>query len=317
VDTIILTRNYQMLIRACLIIFSAALLLLQGCVAIQSFPTVARAGDTITLALGSAEGMTKNNTTVTYTPDSDPGNPIAIPSNNIRAIIPIYPDKRSKAWVESAASGIDNATGHSAWLTVMVLDLPDSNYISTGPGKIKIQTSAKYPDFSDHINDVEIAIDILPGTGISHDFEYRFNAVTQGNLSNLEVKPHYVIKPDYVPGSIFSSPWPQYAAIEITVTGAFSASDVAINNSMNIIMDDMDDNIRSQMNMTWSKTGNKTIINLTSLKGQLNYYNARASMFFISNDYTYTSPPVVTARYFDINGDIVAGPEIKATYIEN
>ena len=44
-----------------------AFIYLQGCLAVQSFPTAARAGDTVTLAIGSLEGANKNNLSVLNT----------------------------------------------------------------------------------------------------------------------------------------------------------------------------------------------------------------------------------------------------------
>ena len=44
-------------------------ILLAGCVATQPFPYAVRAGDTITLAIGSYDGVNKNNLSITYYPD--------------------------------------------------------------------------------------------------------------------------------------------------------------------------------------------------------------------------------------------------------
>jgi len=67
-----------------------------GCTMVSPFPLVARSGDTITLAVGSADGMNKSNTTVEFT-GSD-GIPINIPE---RQILKIYPDKTSRPWLYS------------------------------------------------------------------------------------------------------------------------------------------------------------------------------------------------------------------------
>jgi hypothetical protein len=115
--TVMITRIYY-------ILFAFALLVLQGCVALQPFPTVARAGDTVTLAVGLAEGMVKATTSVFFTPDG--GSEVAIPNENVSAIIRLYPDKRTNAWAASSAIAIDTLTGHGRWLSVMVVDLPST-----------------------------------------------------------------------------------------------------------------------------------------------------------------------------------------------
>ena len=48
----------------------AVAMMLSGCVAYNSLPVAARAGDTITVAIGSADGATTSNTTATYFPDT-------------------------------------------------------------------------------------------------------------------------------------------------------------------------------------------------------------------------------------------------------
>lgn len=72
--------------------------LLQGCVALNSFPKLARSGGTITLAVGSPDYMTKSNTTVQYISNSDLDNPINLP---IRAILKLRPDNTSFLLVHS------------------------------------------------------------------------------------------------------------------------------------------------------------------------------------------------------------------------
>jgi len=79
----------------------AVVWLTYGCVALQPFPTAARAGDTITLAVGSADGMTDSNTTVEFfapgvDPDIGPGTLIPI-----RSVIKLLPDKASHLWLAS------------------------------------------------------------------------------------------------------------------------------------------------------------------------------------------------------------------------
>ena len=44
-------------------------LFISGCVAMQPFPNIARSGDTVLVAVGSPDGMTKLNTTALYVPD--------------------------------------------------------------------------------------------------------------------------------------------------------------------------------------------------------------------------------------------------------
>jgi len=196
----------------CVIVF-VSLLFLQGCVSLKTYPIVARSGDTITIAVGSAEGMTKANTSLSYTPDSTvtlsnpDGVPIPFLASSLRAIVPLYPDKRTLAWNASAATSIDGLTGHGSWLTVLVINLPDT--LQEGTGIINVQTAATYSSYSANVNTEDISLEIIPGVGEHSAFSYKGFAganLQPGLLSNVEVLPHYLIKPDFVPTPIFSTP---------------------------------------------------------------------------------------------------------------
>ena len=76
------------LAKCCIMLVAIAV---AGCAALQPLPHSARPGDTIALAVGSPEGLTRMNTVVTFTPDSDPVNPVDL-SSNIVAIFNASPD---------------------------------------------------------------------------------------------------------------------------------------------------------------------------------------------------------------------------------
>jgi len=86
---------------------------------------------------------------------------------------------------------------------------------------------------------------------------------------------------------------------------------------MRVMLDDMEQNILSHTHMDWVRNGDTTTINIVSSKGLLNYYQARVSLFFTGSNITYSSSPIITAKYFDVNGLEVAGPVVKAIYVTN
>jgi hypothetical protein len=305
-----------MISRIYLIILSFSLLVLQGCVAVQPFPTVARAGDTVTLAVGSAEGMVKSSTNVFFTPDG--GSEVAIPNENIRAIIRLYPDKRTNAWSASSAIAIDTLTGHGSWLSVMVVDLPST--LPVGTGTVRVSTPATYAAFSNDINDETIAIEILPGVGAPATFDYQsVGASVAGDLSNIELMPHYLIKPDFVIKNFWEPvPWPTFGAIELKIVGTVSGiPEDTVDSNMRVVLDEMEENFHSHLQMDWQRNGDTTTINLISPTGLLQYYEARASIFFTNLDAQYSAIPTVTARYFDTSGQVIPGPVLKVTYSVN
>ncbi len=146
------------------------LFILQGCVAIQSFPTVARGGDTITLAVGSPDGMNKTNTSAQFVSEVD-GSAIALA---IRSIIRLRPDQTSNlALFDSIVNAQDYYTGHSQWLSVIVLDLPEG--LTIGQGRIDINSTATYGALPVGINEIPVSIEIIEGTGIRNEFTYNNN----------------------------------------------------------------------------------------------------------------------------------------------
>jgi len=299
--------------RVYLVVIFLSAIFLNGCVAVQSFPLAARAGDTVTLAVGSADGLTKDNTTIEFISDWD-GNiyPVheadPVGEKNLRAVVPVYPDKRTQVWVNSDASSIDDNVGHGSWLTVLVVDLPRN--LPDGTGRLRINTLATYPG-SVHINDYPVSIEILPTRpDVPNSFDYidPFGFTTQSDLTMLEVMPHYLVESAEPVGAVY----PEYGAIEIVVNGAL---DPSVNeDNMYVVLDEMEQHLASRAEMSWKRTGDQTTIRIISTKGKLNYYEVRASLFFRGLQ-EYTVFPTVSARYFDVNGFPAIGPAVKISHI--
>ena len=147
----------------------AVALLFSGCVALQPGTTAARSGDTITLAVGAADGMNKANTTVDFYPGPDPDivTPIPIP---IRTIVKIYPDRTSKAWLGEDVLSIPRRSSHGGWLSVVIVDLPS---LPEGDGFIRVSTNGEvtYPRFAATPNATDLPFTILPGSGTPNPFD--------------------------------------------------------------------------------------------------------------------------------------------------
>ena len=285
-------------------------LLLQGCVAVQSFPTVARSGDTITLAVGSPEGMTVGNTTVLYISDSDPGNPVDL-TTNIRNIIKIYPDKRTPAWYGSSeviTDTIGSASAHGAWLSVIVLDLPAMPALPVGPGHFNISTTASYPSGAKDVNGVEVPMEVIAGTGSAATFDYwsfSFSSTpTPGNLDVLEPSRHVEVKPPFI------ASYHPYGAIEIKLHVPINTSSGSVSdNGIRVIFDDSPDNLTSRRQATWVRNGDDFTLNIMSQTGDLYHWEARASIVLQNVNYSFpSSPSLISIKYYDVNGVLDTGP---------
>lgn len=287
---------------------------ISGCTALNSFPQAARGGDTIALAVGSADGMTRANTTASFESDANPGVFHDITSG-IRGIFNLYADKASSTYsVGSNTGSIISTSGHEAWVTVMVVDLP---LLPIGPGKVHITTTAPYPTIGSHINNIPIDLEILAGTGAASDFAYEFGVGSSlgGDLTLLEPMTHAQIIPDYPQ----STSWPKYGAIEMKLHVPTTQGVKLPPAALRVVADDI--NPTSQSILIYNHDDNEDLtVMFLSPTGGLNYFEPRFSIVPLVNsslNIGFTQPPVITSvSYFDINGNPVSGPLVSEFSVE-
>ena len=267
---------------------------LQGCVATQSFPTVARGGDTITIAVGSPDGMTKSNTTAQFVSDVD----ASIIPLTIRSIIRLRPDNTSNlALFDGIVNAQDYYTGHSQWLTVMVIDLPEG--LTIGAGHIDINSSASYGALPLGINDIPVSLEIIAGTGSSNAFTYNnnFGGVGPGDLASLESLPQVVLRPPHLTRYLL------FAAAEIKVNVPLgSIPDHAIR----VVADDFyTKNYQDQVQMNWSRDRDEFTVNFISPAAMMEPKQLRFSIVLRPGNTFLTSPApsVVSTKLYDVNGE--------------
>lgn len=275
---------------------------LQACTSLQAFPGAARAGDTISFAVGSAEGMTKDptNTTAVYVPDAGGSYPLTI-----RSVFNLYPDKKSSLYQsDSATTFVIDTSNHEAWQTVMVVDLPVD--VPVGTGNLHITSTATLPTISSQINNVPIAMEIIAGVGEPNDFTYEFGfgASRQGNLSLLEPLPHALVIPP--------TDNETYGAIEMKIILPNSA---AVNRPLTeaevkVVVDDMTPSTLSNRNVVWRYDGDELLIMLMSPSGSLLAMESRFSIV-LAPRVSFTGAPVISElNFYDWNGVSVPGPLI-------
>ena len=141
-------RELAVPIRVCIVIFTAVFFLLQGRVVIQSFPSVAISGDTISLALGTVEGLNKNNIHLNFYPSST-GQPVDITSS-VRNVLKICPNNLSSTWLigGDGTPRITAFSGHGAWLNIAIVDLPTTLPSGSGCFQVTFDNSVILPNFA-------------------------------------------------------------------------------------------------------------------------------------------------------------------------
>ncbi len=289
-----------------------AAVLTSGCTTFNSFPQAARSGDTISLAVGSPLGMTRTNTTATFTSDSD-GVPIDLTAN-IRSIFNLYADKASAVYEPgSGADSLVGSSGHEPWLTTVAIDLPQG--LATGPGTIQFNTAAVYPAIGSHINNFPISIEILPGTGSASSFDYELGVggLATGDLSMLEAQPRAVFGPSF-PST--SCPCSDYGAIEVKIKMPSSLGTGLTLPFVRVVVEDMMVKTGSARGVsTGLVNGEDLTVIITSMTGLLKYYESRLSVVLHSSISFSGTPTITSIRYFDLNGNEVSGPVVDYTVV--
>jgi hypothetical protein len=296
------------------------LIVLSGCTGVNPFPLAARGGDTITLPVGSQDGMDKSNTTVSFTSDLD-ATPVDL-TGNIRAIFNLYADKTSYSYSSTTQFNDDNFRylHHEPWQTVIALDLP--NGLQLGPGKVRVQTTVPqatnalepgytgtYPD----LNTVDIGLEILPGTGSPTLFRYKtlFNGTLDSTLSDLEPGRQALVRP---PVADPTNQWAAtFGAIEFKVAVPMtdvSGTGIIDNTSVRLVTQDVSMFTDSNAHSSWYFDGSELTVMYISNTGQMYYYEPRFSV--MAEKAEFNSVPMITSvRYFDVNGNEITGPAIS------
>ena len=273
------------------------ILILHGCVATQSFPTVARSGDTITLAVGSPDGMTKSNTTAEFVSDVDSSTTPLI----IRSIIRIRPDQTSKAALfDGFIDALDNYTVHSQWLAVLVIDLPEG--LTVGEGRININSAASYGALPLGVNDIPVAIEIIEGAGVRNEFNYdnHFGNVGPGDLLALESLPQIVFKTPYMQ-------WSQllFAAAEVKVNIPLGSVQTT---NMRVVADDFyTKNAQDQVQMSWSRVDDEVTVYFVSPHATMEPIQLRFSVVLTPGaQFSSAFPPSIQkVKLFNASGELM------------
>ncbi len=282
---------------------SAITLFLGGCISAQSFPHRARAGDTVTISLGSGQFVTRNNTTVVYTPDNDPANPVDL-TGDVLAIFRLYPDKISQVSLDSAATGIPFIAYHEPWVSIATINLPLG--MPEGTGTLQATTTAAYPAGTGSVNAVTMALEILPGVGAPFPMQYNYGGLRTGDVTDLEPVPHIIV----YPGSI----WSTYGAASYVLTVPIRKADgtPVLDQSIEVIAEDLRmPSTQSQVQLSWYRAGDTLTINFVSPTG-MSGKELRCTIALHgsggANPNQFSAPPSVNSvAYYDIDGNPVAG----------
>lgn len=180
----------MMVNRSCATIMAvAALLILPACTGVNTFPTIARAGGTVSVMVGGTENARKETIDVTLTDSANQAWNLKS-MGLVRSVFNLRTDGVAYGMHYSPYldSYISWANGHEPVQTVLVTDLPAN--ASTGSAAMTINTHVS--DNSSGIGSpFTVNLEIIAGTGSSDQFMRRnFGSGQPVDFSRLEPAPH-------------------------------------------------------------------------------------------------------------------------------
>ncbi|MFH1818470.1 MAG: hypothetical protein ABIK08_02740 [Pseudomonadota bacterium] len=299
---------------ACLVTLS---LLVAGCTGVRTFSASARPGETIALAAGWKQQLTRNDLTVVITPASgevvtyNPGDP------RVRALFQLYPDPVSKLVVSDRSgvsypnAGLSNYAGgfntlgaeFGSWFvrpmagnqndwsdTMVLLDLPTT----LAPGEASIAFMAG----GVNVMQQPALVEVLPlPAGAQNQLELGDNTGAPGPIRSIERAPHYVVH--------FSGPTgviPHSIQAEFTRTLSTTGGSWVTQGRGDI------------MNLTWADTG-------SSIKVLRSPVNGVSSTLLADFDFYVTGAVTTlalnTIKAYDISGNALTGFSASLQYVSN
>lgn len=298
--------------------FNAVLALLtSGCIAVSTFPTALRPGETASLAVGSPDNLSLDTITeVQFVSDAAPSTPVDITAN-VRSVFRLYADRTSRVYTDGPGTGTNQIirTGvHEPWVTVMVVDMPEELSpgvkLPTGPGHISITTapSVTYPTIGSDIKDKAIAVEILPealaGDGIASSLDYEFGTccTLTGNLSLLESTPRVLVKSDITDATGVVA---GYAAIELKLDFNGRTTLPVDDSNLHVVADDMTTFTASNRDLITHVNNQILTVIMISMSQQLKPYEMRFEAALEPGN-TFTAPPIVdSVIFYNIDGNAV------------
>lgn len=168
-------------------------MLLSGCVSLNTFPTIARAGDTVSVMIGGSEKAKKSDVSAVFTDAS--GHVWDLQALGlVRSVFDLRTDGRAygihySSYLEKSWSW---TYGHEPLQTVLVTDLPYG--VSPGMGSLAVLMNVN--DNGGGGGTFKMNLEIIPGVGATNQFAYHH--AIYGNISadftKLESAPNAKVK---------------------------------------------------------------------------------------------------------------------------
>lgn len=275
------------------------LLLLNGCAGVQTFPHVARAGDTVAVAAGWKQDFAREDLTVIIAASN--GTVVVYPPGDpaVRAVVNFYPDPLASI-VVSDRTGQDltpyartysdavntNFTqgDQDWWQTTVFVDLPPG--LAAGPANVTVANRQG--------TSATTQVEIVTGIGTPSPFSAQLAGPLQSHqLASLERVPHYVLR--------FSGGVLPYA-IQLDLN---HAPDAAHGGSGRVHVINPRGDIKS---VAWADDGQNLRVLITPVRdGAINSFTDYK--FYVAGGVTNLA--LVSLRAFDPDGNLMPGVSVE------
>lgn len=277
------------------------LALLSGCTSVNTFPNIARPGDTVSVMIGGSEKANKNSVAATFTDAMGQSWDLKA-LGLVRSVFNLRTDGRANGAHYSPY--LDNyiswVFSHEPLQTVLVTDIPTA----AAPGQGNLTISVNANDNSSGVADpFNVKLEIIPGSGIADQF---LNRRSSGNVpadfSRLETAPN--AKVTFGTGTTF-----------IGAASLVVSFDPAIVNPNDLNIYVPESTVRgsgttapfgkTQRMVYWRQDGTKLYVDIIAPQG----INPRYLQFFVVHPRGLVGSPalsIVSAQVYGTDGNAIA-----------
>jgi hypothetical protein len=277
------------------------ILVIQGCASVNTFPGIARAGDTVTIMVGGSEKANANTVSVTLTD----ANSISWDIKSlglIRSVFNVRPDGRSKGLHYSGflASALPWTEGHEPVQTLVVLDLPPG--LPIGPATFQITTA---DDNSAALTEpFNVTMEIVPGTGTADSISRQdFSGSFPANFKDLEPAPHAKVTFSALGGGNM-----EVGAISLVIDfdeAVVNPGDISVYMPESFARFGSDPFGENQRMVSWRQDGQQLFVNIIAP----NAIDTTYLLLYLVHPSGLTGTPsfsVVGSTFYDIDGNAIS-----------
>lgn len=311
-----LQDNWRHMIHALVALLFVSILCTQGCVAVSTFPTIARPGDTISIMIGGSE-LARKNTLSASLWDANGTEWRLRELGLIRSVFNLRPDGRAYGLHYPSFFDIESSwvEGHEPMQTVMVINVPESAAFGNATLQVNLDTT---DDSSAVAQPFSISLDIvdIPGKPGTEDqfLRQNWNGINEAViLTDLEPAPYAKISfgegdlggfkatPD---GVILGAATLVVDFNEAVISGDDLTVYVAESTQRSSASASAPFGLNTQRNVVWQHDGNKLTIQLTTPMGIKDNY----LQLYVIHPRNLTGDPalnLISSAGYDLNGNAI------------